>query len=291
MYRIKFCHVIYEKEEKLMVNCPIVTLNNGVQIPQFGLGVFRSEPGAETAKAVEMALEAGYRHIDTAAMYHNEQDVAAGIKASGVKREDIFITSKLSTIDIEAGNAEAGIAKSLETLDTDYIDLYLLHWPITNYAKAWEALMRAYEDKKLRAIGVSNFQLRHLQALEAAGLMLPAVNQIELHPIFQQKEVKPYCEERNIAIEAWSPIGGRDVLCINDERILAIAEKHGKTGAQVVLRWHIQINNIVIPKSVHQNRIIENAAIFDFELDQQDMDVIASMDTNNRLYWSPDRWD
>jgi len=274
-----------------MIPCKNIVLNNGVEIPQFGLGVFRSEPGEETAKAVQIALEGGYRHIDTATAYRNEVDVATGVKASGVKREDIFITTKLVNAMIEAGQAKEGIAQSLASLETDYIDLYLIHWPVPGYLKAWEEIIRAYEDKKLRAIGVSNFQFRHLEALEKAGLMVPAVNQVELHPVFQQVEMKAYCEERGIFIEAWSPIGGRDHLCINHPAILAIAEKHGKAGAQVILRWHIQTGNIVIPKSIKKERILQNADIFDFELDASDMAALRAIDTGKRLYWSPDRYE
>jgi 2,5-diketo-D-gluconate reductase A len=274
-----------------MIPCKNITLRGGVDIPQFGLGVFRSEPGAETSAAVRMALEAGYRHIDTAAMYHNEGDVAKGIKESGVKREDIFITTKLSNPLNEAKKAEQGIEDSLKLLDTDYIDLYLVHWPASGYMDAWEKMMRAQQDGKLRAIGVSNFQIRHLEALEKAGLAVPACNQIELHPIFQQTKLKAYCEERGIYIEAWSPIGGRDHLCIDHPAILPIAKKHGKSGAQIILRWHIQIGNIVIPKSVRKERIVENADIFDFTLDAEDMAAIKGMETGERLYWSPDRYE
>ena len=273
-----------------MVNCPIIKFNNGVEIPQFGLGVFRSEPGEVTAKAVEAALEAGYRHIDTAAIYRNEQDVATGLKASGLKREEVFITSKLSTRATEAKEAAQGIEKSFELLDTSYIDLYLIHWPVQNYLDAWEVMLRYYEDKKFRAIGVSNFQIRHLEALEKISPLVPAANQIELHPIFQQRELKPYCEARGIVIESWSPLGGQDHLCIDNPAILKIAEKHNKTGAQVIIRWHIQVNNVVMPKSVHKERIIQNADVFDFELDGEDMAAIAALDTNERMYWSPDRF-
>ena len=186
---------------------------------------------------------------------------------------------------------EEGVESSLAALKTDYIDLYLLHWPVTNFADAWRTLMKYYEQGALRAIGVSNFQVRHLQKLEAEGLVLPAVNQIELHPSFQQRELKPYCEERNIRIEAWSPLGGRDFLLIDRPEIQKIAKKHGKTGAQVIIRWHLDTGNIVIPKSVKKNRIVENAQVFDFHLDAEDLATIAAMDTNQRSYWSPDRWD
>lgn len=274
-----------------MLDYQMITLNNGVEIPQFGLGVFRSEVGTETSDAVRWALEAGYRHIDTAMMYRNEADVARGIRESGVPRDEIFITSKLAVQSIADRKFEEGVESSLAALKTDYIDLYLLHWPVTNFADAWRTLMKYYEQGALRAIGVSNFQVRHLQKLEAEGLVLPAVNQIELHPSFQQRELKPYCEERNIRIEAWSPLGGRDFLLIDRPEIQKIAKKHGKTGAQVIIRWHLDTGNIVIPKSVKKNRIVENAQVFDFHLDAEDLATIAAMDTNQRSYWSPDRWD
>lgn len=274
-----------------MLDYQMITLNNGVEIPQFGLGVFRSEVGTETSDAVRWALEAGYRHIDTAMMYRNEADVARGIRESGVPRNEIFITSKLAVQSIADRKFEEGVESSLAALKTDYIDLYLLHWPVTNFADAWRTLMKYYEQGALRAIGVSNFQVRHLQKLEAEGLALPAVNQIELHPSFQQRELKPYCEERNIRIEAWSPLGGRDFLLIDRPEIQKIAKKHGKTGAQVIIRWHLDTGNIVIPKSVKKNRIVENAQVFDFHLDAEDLAAIAAMDTNQRSYWSPDRWD
>jgi 2,5-diketo-D-gluconate reductase A len=273
------------------MNCPIIKLNNGVEIPQVGLGVFRSEPGQETAKAVTYALEAGYRHIDTATAYDNEADVAKGITDSGVKRGDIFITTKMPTSEIEAGNFLESAKRSLELLETDYIDLYLIHWPVPGYLGAYEVMQKLYEDKKLRAIGVSNFEPRHLDALESRGFVTPAVNQIELHPGFQQRTLKPYTEGKGITVEAWSPLGGRDFLMINDPAILEIAGKHGKTGAQTVIRWHMQCGNIVIPKSVKRERIIENFDVFGFELDSDDMAKLAALDTGKRSYWDPNRYE
>ena len=273
------------------LNCPILTMSDGYTIPQFGLGVFRSETGEETSQAVTWALEMGYRHIDTAMAYRNEADVAAGIRASGVPREEIFITSKLRNDHIEGKMAEQGILSSLKALDTDYIDLYLLHWPVTNFEYAWETLM-AYQAKgKLRSIGVSNFQVRHLEKLEKLGLAKPVVNQIELHPSFQEWDLKRYCEARGMLIEAWSPLGGRDHLMIHDPVIEAIGEKYGKSGAQVIIRWHLQNGNIVFPKSVKRERIEQNAQVFDFVLSDEDMARINGLDTGERAYWSPDRWD
>jgi len=269
----------------------MVKLNNGVEIPQFGLGVFRSTPGAETSSAVQMAIEEGYRHIDTAQAYENEKDVALGLKNAGIKREEVFITSKVAVSNILSRRTYESVMRSLEALDTDYIDLFLIHWPATNYLDAWEALIKLYEEKRFRAIGVSNFEPHQLKVLEDHGLMTPAVNQIELHPKFQQKIVKPYCENKGIVIEAWSPLGGRDNLLINEPVILKIADKHGKTGAQVILRWHLQTGNVVIPKSVRRERIIENSKIFDFVLDEADMKEIAALDTGKRIYWDPNRWE
>lgn len=274
-----------------MLNVPKIKLNNGVEIPQFGLGVFRSPVGEDTTNSVRWALEAGYRHLDTAMLYHNEQDVAKGIKQNGVKREELFITSKLANDNIESKTAEAGVQSSLEKLETSYLDLYLLHWPVTNFLDAWRVLAEHYAKGDFRAIGVSNFQIRHLEAIEKAGLPTPAVNQIELHPAFQEKELVAYCRERGIQIEAWSPLGGQDHLMINDPTVVAIAAKHGRTPAQTILRWHLQAGFIVFPKSNKKERILENANIFDFALDQDDMARFAALDANKRLYWSPDRWD
>ena len=267
-----------------------LTFNNGVTIPQFGLGVFRSETGDETANAVEWALEAGYRHIDTAKAYRNEGDVAEGIRRSGVKREDIFITTKCSTHDMQAKTARDGFNESLELLKTDYVDLYLLHWPTEFYMDAYEVLIDLYEQKKIRAIGVSNFQVHHLKTLEKHGYITPAANQIELHPAFQNREVKAYSEEKGIVVEAWSPLGGRDHLLLDNPVLNAIGEKYGKSAAQVIIRWHLQLGNVVIPKSVHKERIIQNAEVFDFELSAEDMAAIAALDTNQRAYWDPERY-
>lgn len=267
-----------------------LTFNNGVEIPQFGLGVFRSEVGEETTNAVEWALEAGYRHIDTATAYRNEADVAEGIRRSGVKREDIFITTKCSTRDIEAKTGRECFERSLDLLKTDYVDLYLLHWPVPNYVDAYEVLIRLYEEKRIRAIGVSNFQVHHLQTLEGLGLMTPAANQIELHPAFQNREVKTYGESKGILTEAWSPLGGSEHLLLDNPVLVGIAQKYNKTAAQVIIRWQMQIGNIVIPKSVHKDRIIQNAQVFDFELSCEDMAAIAALDTNKRAYWDPERF-
>ena len=273
-----------------MLDYQNLTFNNGVTIPNFGLGVFLSEVGETTTNAVEWALEAGYRHIDTAKAYGNEANVAEGIRRSGVRREDIFITTKCAVPNIEEEKALDSFNESLELLDTDYVDLYLLHWPAKNYEAAYEVLIKLYEEKKIRAIGVSNFQVHHLENLEAHGYMTPAANQIELHPAFQNREVSDYCKAHNILVEDWSPLGGQSHLLLDNPVLKAIGEKYGKSAAQVIIRWHMQIGHVVIPKSVHKERIIENADVFDFALTDEDMSAIAGLDTGVRAYWDPERF-
>ena len=262
-----------------------------------GTGPIFDTTEQEAAAALTYAYEHGVNYLDFATAGARTFPYV-GAALGSVRRElfyQIHFGANYETGEYgwttELDEIKRSVAWQLENLQTDYIDLYLLHWPVPNYMDAWETLMRFYEEKKLRAIGVSNFQIRHLEALEKAGLLKPAVNQIELHPSFQQRELKPYCEERDIRIEAWSPLGGSDHLLIDRPEILSIAKKHGKTGAQVIIRWELQLGNIVIPKSVKKNRIIENANVFDFVLDEEDMALIATMDTNQRSYWSPDRWD
>jgi diketogulonate reductase-like aldo/keto reductase len=268
---------------------PLLTLSNGVEIPRLGLGVFRSE-GDETLNAVAWALEAGYRHIDTAAAYFNEEAVGKGIRQSGVKREDIFITTKLSSKEIEEGRYKEPALKSMELLGVGYLDLFLIHWPCKNCMQAWEALTELYEEKKIRAIGVSNYEIEHLKLMADRGYLTPAVNQIELHPSFQQKKLKDYCASKGITVEAWAPLGGTDFSVLENPVLKAIAGKHGKTAAQTVIRWHIQYGNVVIPKSKNRERIIMNGGVFDFELDGDDMSKIAVLETGKRSYWDPWRF-
>jgi len=273
-----------------MLQIPTTKLSNGVEVPVIGLGVYQSDN--MTQQAVLWALEAGYRLIDAATLYGNEKEVGEAIRASGLRREEIFVTTKMWDTDQIAHTQRDALQRSLDLLGLDYVDLYLLHWPVPGYfQESWSVVEQCYEEGLTRAIGVSNFEIRHLEALASRNMTLPAVNQIELHPGFQQKTMKPYCEERNIAIEAWSPLGGEKYLFIKHPVICAIAEKHGRTPAQVLIRWHLQFGNIVIPKSIRKERIIENANVFDFTLDAQDMADIAALDTNARSYWSPDRWD
>jgi len=266
----------------------MVKLNNGIEIPGVGLGVFRAPDGEETVNAVKWALEAGYRHIDTATCYQNEGSVGLGIKESGVAREDIFITTKMWCSEIDDGKFDEAIAYSLKELGTDYIDLYLLHWPITKEKNiaAYKAMEEYYKKGVLRSIGVSNYTKEMLEELMENTEIVPAVNQIEIHPDFIQEDMRQFCESKGIKVEAWSPLGGQGTKLLEEEAIVKIAEKHGKTPAQVIIRWDIQRGIIVIPKSVHKERIISNFDVFDFELSQDEMDAISALDAGKR--YGPD---
>lgn len=269
---------------------PMITLNNGVEIPQVGLGVFQTKEGAEVERAVSDALEAGYRSIDTAAIYGNEVGTGNAIKASGIPREEIFITTKLWNANHAYDNALRGFEESLEKLDCGYIDLYLIHWPLPMYGlytEAWSAMEKLYDDKRVRAIGVSNFKPAHLENLLKNARMVPTVNQIELHPLFQQKETRAFCAEHNIAIESYSPLMQAGEA-LEHPVIAKLAKAHGKTPAQVILRWHVQSGLIVIPKSVKAERIQENFDLFDFELSSEDMQAIETMDAGKRIGADPD---
>lgn len=271
-------------------NIPNITLNNGVQIPQVGLGVWKAAEGGEVENAVQIALESGYRLIDTAAVYGNEVGVGKGIKASGVAREEIFVTTKLWNAHHEYEAALRAFDESLAKLDCDYVDLYLIHWPLPmegKFPQAWQALEQLYSDKKVHAIGVSNFKPAHLDKLHETAEIVPAVNQIELHPMLTQTEIRDYCAPRGIAIEAYSPImrGGE---LLENPLIARLSENHGKKPAQIVLRWHVQNGFIVIPKSVHPQRIQDNIALFDFALSADEMQQINGLDANVHLTPDPD---
>jgi 2,5-diketo-D-gluconate reductase A len=272
-----------------MAQVPNIRLNNGVQIPQFGFGVFQIEP-ARTAEAVRTALDAGYRHIDTAQGYGNEEGVGQAVRESGLARDELFVTTKLINNRHGHDEAIAALDESLQKLGLDHVDLYLIHWPRPNadrYVETWRAFEKILSDGKARSIGVSNFQVPHLERLAAETGTVPAVNQIELHPLLAQRELQDYHREHGIATEAWSPIGkGGDLL--RDERVVALAEKYGKSPAQVVLRWHIQQDNIVFPKSVTPSRIRENIEVFDFELSADDIATIDELDSGIRLGPDPD---
>ena len=268
---------------------PHVHLNNGVEIPQLGFGVFQIDP-ADTAAAVRSAIEVGYRHIDTAEMYGNEKEVGEGFRDSGLAREDVFITSKLNN----GFHAEADVAKaidqSLADLQVEQLDLFLIHWPLPgidiDFVETWKAMEQLYRDGKARAIGVSNFQTNHLNRLRDQADITPAVNQIEVHPYLAQDELRAYNAERGILTEAWSPIAQGKVL--DDPAIVRVAERVHRTPAQVTLRWAVQRGDIVFPKSVTRSRVEENFALFDFELSQDDMTAISALDRNERTGPDPD---
>ncbi|MGW1163639.1 aldo/keto reductase [Streptomyces sp. NPDC002513] len=267
---------------------PTVTLNNGVEIPQLGFGVFQV-PDAETAAAVTAALEAGYRSVDTAAIYGNESGVGKVLAGSGIARDELFITTKLWNADQGYDATLKAFDASLEKLGLDYVDLYLIHWPTPArdlYRESWKAIEKLAADGRIRAAGVSNFQPAHLRRLLEGADLVPVVNQIELHPGLQQNELRALHADLNIATEAWSPLAQGAVL--GDEAITTIAAQHGKSPAQVVLRWHLQLGNIVIPKSVTPARIRENLDVFDFALSDDEMAAIAALDRGLRTGPDPD---
>ncbi|MBN6037228.1 aldo/keto reductase [Amycolatopsis sp. 195334CR] len=272
-----------------MTGIPTVTLNNGVVMPQLGYGVFQV-PDAETAAAVTSALEAGYRSIDTATVYGNERGVGQALADSGIAREDLFVTTKLWNSDQGYDQALRAFDASAERLGLDYLDLYLIHWPTPErglYTETWRALEKLHADGRVRAIGVSNFQPSHLDELARTSSVVPAVNQVEVHPYLQQAEVREYDEKHGIATEAWSPLAkGGDLLA--DPVVRELASKHDRTPAQVVLRWHLQLGNVVIPKSVTPARIRENLAVFDFALADEDLSALASLDRGERTGPDPD---
>jgi 2,5-diketo-D-gluconate reductase A len=260
-----------------MTAVPSVKLNNGVEIPQLGFGTFQIPPG-ETRAATLEALRAGYRHVDTAEMYGNEREVAEAIRDSGLPRAEVFVTSKLNNGFHDPKAAHTAFERSLAVMEFDYLDLFLIHWPLPavgDFVETWKALEKMHESGRVRAIGVSNFQVHHLDRLAAETSTTPAVNQIEIHPYFPQNELRAYDREHGIATEAWSPIAQGDVL--GDPVVTGIAGRIGRTPAQVTLRWHIQRGDIVFPKSVTPARIAENFAIFDFELSADDMAAISAL--------------
>jgi 2,5-diketo-D-gluconate reductase A len=259
---------------------PTIELNDGAEIPQLGFGVFQIPP-AETARAVELALEAGYRHIDTAEMYGNERGVGDAVRASGLDRDELYITSKLNNGFHEPDVARRAFDETLEELGMDHVDLFLIHWPLPtlyggDYVSTWKTLEEFKADGRARSIGVSNFQVAHLERLAAETETVPAVNQIEAHPYLRNDDVRSYGESHGIATEAWSPIAKGQVL--DDPVIVAIAGEVGHTPAQVTLRWHVQRGSIVFPKSTTPARIEENLGLFDFELDDDQVARIDALD-------------
>ncbi|MDN5858273.1 MAG: aldo/keto reductase [Pseudonocardia sp.] len=276
-----------------MPDFPTIRLNNGVDIPQLGFGVFQIEP-KDTVEAVTTALEAGYRHLDTAQMYGNEVEVGQAIRQVGLDRDEVFVTTKLDNDRHGSDEARAAIDGSLERLGIDYVDLFLIHWPRPaqdRYVQTWEGFEQIAADGKARAIGVSNFTPAHLERLAAETETVPAVNQIELHPYFQQTELRAYHRDHAIATQAWAPLGQGGSL-LRDEKLAEMAQKYGKSPAQVVLCWHRQVGDIVFPKSVTPARVRENIDVFDplhrVELADDDLATIATLERGKRLGPDPD---
>jgi 2,5-diketo-D-gluconate reductase A len=266
---------------------PLVPLNNGTRIPQLGFGVFQVEP-EKTQEVVESALSAGYRHIDTAAAYNNERGVGAAIAASDLARDELYVTTKLWNANHQHDKALAAFDESLDKLGLDYVDLYLIHWPLPmfdEYVDAWKALEEIAASGRAKAIGVSNFLEDHLQRLFDETEVVPAVNQIELHPEFQQRDLQQFCTDHGIAVEAWSPLASGQI--VDREDVRAVAEKYGKTAAQVTLRWHLDEGRIVIPKSNNPERQRENFDILDFSLTPEELAVFDELDQNRRIGADP----
>ncbi|MGG3886421.1 aldo/keto reductase [Brevibacillus panacihumi] len=270
------------------------TLSNGVEMPWFGLGVFKVEEGPELVNAVQTAIRHGYRSIDTAAIYGNEEGVGEGIrqglKEAGIKREELFVTSKVWNADLGYESTRKAFELSLKKLGLEYLDLYLIHWPVAGkYKEAWRALEQLYKEGRIKAIGVSNFQIHHLQDLMQEAEIKPMINQVEFHPRLTQTELRAFCKEQGIQVEAWSPLMQGQLL---DHPVLKeIADRHHKSIAQVILRWDLQHGVVTIPKSTKEQRIKENADIFDFELTAEDMQLIDAMNENLRVGPDPDNFD
>lgn len=270
------------------------TLHNGTKMPWFGIGVFKVEEGSELVSAVKSAIKHGYRSIDTAAIYENEtsvgQAIQEGLLETKISREDLFVTSKVWNADLGYEATLAAFETSVNKLGLEYLDLYLIHWPVKGkYKEAWRALEALYKEERVKAIGVSNFQIHHLEDLMEEAEMKPMVNQVEFHPFLNQKELRRFCREHNIQMEAWSPLMQGQLL---DNPVLKeIADKHGKSVAQVILRWDLQHDVVTIPKSTKEHRIIENATVFDFELTKEDMARIDALNQNHRVGPDPDNFD
>jgi methylglyoxal/glyoxal reductase len=272
-----------------------ITLNNGIEMPRLGLGVFRVEDSEELINAVRVAIKNGYRSIDGAAIYGNEEamgeGIKQGIKEAGISREDLFITSKVWNADLGYESTIAAYEASLKRLGVDYLDLYLIHWPVEGkYKEAWKALEYLYKEGRVKAIGVSNFQVHHLEDLLAHAEVKPVINQVELHPYLSQQKVREFCRENDIQVEAWSPLMAGNGL-LENETLKEIANKYNKSSAQVVLRWDLQSQVVTIPKSTNERRLVENIDVFDFNLSDDDMTKIDSLNKDLRVGPDPDNFD
>ena len=267
-----------------------VTLDNGVKMPAFGLGVYKVDEGEQIEKTIQTALELGYRLIDTASFYNNEEGVGQAIRNSGIPREELFITTKVWNSEQGYENTLKAFEDSMERLGLDYLDLYLVHWPVKGkYLETWRALEELYREGRVKAIGVSNFKIHHLQDLLSHAAEKPVINQVELHPLLSQVELRDFCQQNEIKVEAWSPLSRGRFL---EEPVLGkIAAQHGKTPAQVILRWHLQNQIIPIPKSVTPSRLKENADIFDFQLSQKELEEMNRLNKDQRFGADPDHID
>ncbi|MUG47219.1 aldo/keto reductase [Paenibacillus woosongensis] len=268
----------------------MVTLSNGKQMPWLGLGVYKMSEGQEVIASIEAAIRNGYRSIDTASLYQNEEGVGQAIKASGISREELFITTKVWNSDQGYDSTLKAFDTSMSKLGLDYLDLYLIHWPVKGkYKETWKALEQLHKDGRVHSIGVSNFQIHHLEDLLADAEVRPVVNQVELHPLLSQLELREYCKSQGIQIEAWSPLAQGKLL--DNEVLKAIGAKYGKSTAQVIIRWDLQHGIVTIPKSSNPERIVENAIVFDFELTAEEMKQIDSLNQDQRVGPDPDNFD
>ena len=267
-----------------------VKLNNGTEMPWLGYGVFKIRDGELVENAVKQALEIGYRSVDTASLYGNERGVGKAIRESGIPREQIFLTTKLWNDDLRKKRTIAAFEESMERLGLEYVDLYLIHWPVEGcYEESWQEMQKIYESGRAKAIGVSNFQIQHLKDILSSGKVVPAVNQIEFHPFLLQSDLLQFCSENGIRAEAWSPLMQGQI--VSNPVVMKIAEKYGKTPAQITLRWDIQHGVVTIPKSKTPERIAENADIFDFELSAEDMQTLDGLDKGQRVGPDPNNFD
>jgi diketogulonate reductase-like aldo/keto reductase len=272
-----------------MNKIPSTTLNNGLEMPWLGLGVFQADEGNQVEQAVSWALEAGYRAVDTAAAYGNERGVGKAIKKSGIPRNEIFVTTKIWNDALRSKTVLDAFEDSLDKLDMDHVDLLLIHWPVPDcFVKAWKVFEKIYANGRAKAIGVSNFHQHHLETLLDIAETTPAVNQVEFHPFLVQKELVQYCRDKEIQFQAWSPLMKGDIVSV--DLLKELAERHSKTPAQIVLRWHYQHGIITIPKSVHKDRIEENMQVFDFELNDQEMDQIDALNRDKHYGPHPDHF-